>query len=216
MINLKFRNFIWLLTATDFLFIILSLISKFTPFNIDGLSVDFEKGTAEKYQYLKYFWTFLMILFIGFRKKSIIYILVSILPCYLLWDDSNSIHENIGGRLAMLFYNGSPNDILINSFRYQDIGEIIYMSLVLFLSLILFFVFFKLSDDYERNLLLKIKNLMIIFIFFSILMDGFHQLFIGFVYDLISIIEDGGEMVVISFLCAHFFEELSNHKFLVK
>ena len=208
----RLNHFLYLLLATDFLFIILTFLDKFTGFNLGG-SVDAEGGTAEKYQYLKYFWITLITLSIGLRRRSIVYYLLSILPAYLLLDDSNSIHETFGSKFSSLIHKGSSNDIIIQNFRYQDVGEISYMVFAALLAFILFKIILNYSSQFEKFFLVKIKKIILVFLFFAILIDGLHQLFNGIAYKLISIIEDGGEMVLISILCSNFYNEVLNEKY---
>ena len=68
-----------------------------------------------------------------------------------------------------------------------------------------------LSNAFERHFLKKILKLFIIFGFFAIFVDSMHQLSEGFIYNLLTIIEDGGEMITISFITAYFFKYLINN-----
>lgn len=135
-----------------------------------------------------------------------------IIPIYLYLDDSRLLHERFGTKIASLLHLGSPNDTLITNFRFQDIGEILYMSFIASFLLIIFFICYKLSDTFERYFLKKILKQFIIFGIFAFFVDSIHQFFGGFSYDLLTVIEDGGEMIPISFITSYFFNYLIKNR----
>ena len=122
------------------------------------------------------------------------------------------MHERFGTKIASFLYGGNSNDTLITNFRYQDIGEIIYMLFFAFILLFIFLICYALSNTFERHFLKKILKLFIVFGIFAILVDSIHQLSEGFKYNLLAIIEDGGEMIPISFTTAYFFKYLINNR----
>jgi len=135
-----------------------------------------------------------------------------IIPIYLYWDDSRQLHEIFGTKIGLFLFKRNPFDALILNFRYQDFGEILYMSFIAFTLLIVFLICWKLSDEFERYFLQNILKLFIIFGFFSIIVDSIHQLTQGLIYDFFTIFEDGGEMIPISFITAFFFKYLISNR----
>ena len=206
--NIKSNNFLLILLGIDSAFILLSLINIFLNESFSNYLVQLDGGFAEKFQYLKFIGISLMSFLLGIKKRSFQYLLFIVIPLYLYWDDSKQLHERIGTKVALLLHEGNPNDTLISNFRYQDIGEILYMSFMAFALLIVFLICFKLSNNFERTYLIKIFYFLIIFGIFAIVIDSIHQLFSGKIYDLFSVIEDGGEMIPISLICAYFFKNL--------
>ena len=98
----KSLNLLLILLVLDLAFLVLSLIDTLSNLNFGNFLVQLDGGFAEKYQYL----------------------IFTIIPLYLYWDDSKQIHERAGTKFASLIYKGNANDTLISNFRFQDIGEI--------------------------------------------------------------------------------------------
>ncbi len=135
-----------------------------------------------------------------------------IIPIYLYWDDSRQLHERLGTEIASFLYDGNPNDTLIREFRYQDIGEILYMSIIGFILLFTFLICYRLSNSFDRYFLKNILKLFIVYGIFALFVDSIHQLSEGFMWYLLAVYEDGGEMIPISFITAYFFEYLICNK----
>ena len=204
----KSLNLLLILVVLDLAFIVLSLIDTLSNLNFGNFLVQLDGGFAEKYQYLKFIGVSLMSIILWIKRRSIQYLIFTIIPLYLYWDDSKQIHERAGTKFASLIYKGNANDTLISNFRFQDIGEILYMSLIAFAFLIIFLICFRLSNNFERLFMKKIFYLLIIFGIFAMAIDSIHQLFSGKIYDLVSIIEDGGEMIPISVVSTYFLKNL--------
>ena len=185
MINIKSNNFLLILLGIDSAFIFLSLINIFSNLSFSNYLVQLDGGFAEKFQYLKFIGISLMSFLLGIKKRSFQYLLFIVIPLYLYWDDSKQLHERIGTKVALLLHEGSTNDTLISNFRYQDIGEILYLynSFMAFALLIIFLICFKLSNSFEGTYLIKIFYFLIIFGIFAIVIDSIHQLLSRKIYD---------------------------------
>ena len=79
------------------------------------------------------------------------FLLFMIIPIYLYWKDSRLLHERFGTKIVPFFHVGSAYDTLITNFRYQDIGEILYISFITFILLIILLICYGLCDAIERN-----------------------------------------------------------------
>jgi len=199
----KSDKFLLIILGIDIIFILLSLIDSFSRFDLSSFAVQNENLFAEKFQYLKFIGIAIISLLLAIKSRSLNFLFLMLIPMYLYLDDSRKFHERFGNKIASFLYHGSPYDTLISKFRYQDIGEILYMSLIALTLLIIFLISLKLSDRYDRNFLKKILKLFIVFGIFALFVDGIHQLTKGYIYKLFSIIEDGGEMIPISFITAY-------------
>ncbi len=208
----KPSKFLLILLGIDCVFILLSFFDRFSDLNFSNFLVQSDGLYAEKFQYLKFLGIALLSLFLAIKRKAIQFFIFMIIPLYLYWDDSRSLHENYGTKIANFLHEGSHIDTLISNFRYQDIGEIIYMSLIAFALLNIFLICYKLSDEFQKSFLKKILKLFLVFGFFALVIDSVHQLSGGIIYDLITIIEDGGEMIPISFMAGYFFEYLNQRR----
>tara|TARA_B100000482_G_C12593291_1_gene292370 strand:+ start:209 stop:862 length:654 start_codon:yes stop_codon:yes gene_type:complete len=208
----KLDKFLLVILGVDFIFILLSLIDSFSGLNFNNFAVQNDNLFAEKFQYLKFIGIAYISSLLAIRRRSSNFLVFMIIPIYLYLDDSKQLHERFGNKIASFLYEGSSNDILIRYFRYQDIGEIVYMLLMGLILLIIFLICFKLSDLYDIIFLKKILRLFIIFGIFAIFVDAIHMLSKGFVFDLLTLIEDGGEMIPISLMIGYFFKYLINNR----
>ncbi len=208
----KLDKFLLVILGVDIIFILLSLIDSFSGLNFNNFAVQNDNLFAEKFQYLKFIGIAYISSLLAIRRRSSNFLVFMIIPIYLYLDDSKQLHERFGNKIATFLYEGSSNDILIRYFRYQDIGEIVYMLLMGLILLIIFLICFKLSDLYDIIFLKKILRLFIIFGIFAIFVDAIHMLSKGFVFDLLTLIEDGGEMIPISLMIGYFFKYLINNR----
>ncbi len=204
----KFDKFLLMLLGIDIIFILLSLIDSFSGFNFSNFAVQNDNLFAEKFQYFKFIGIAFICFLLAIKSRSPKFLFFMNIPIYLYLDDSRQLHERFGTKIASFLYGGNSNDTLITNFRYQDIGEIIYMLFFAFILLFIFLICYALSNTFERHFLKKILKLFIIFGIFAILVDSMHQLSEGFLYNILTIIEDGGEMIPISFISAYFFKYL--------
>jgi len=204
----KSNSFLFFILFIDILFILLSILDYFSDFKFGYFNVAHENKFAEQFQYLKFLVIATISFLLAIKKRSSQFLVLMIIPIYLLGDDAIQLHERFGTALASFLYEGNHNDTLISNFRYQDIGEILYMSLISIFLFVTFLICLKSSDSFERYFLKKILKLFIIFGIFALFIDSIHQLFHGFMYDLLDVIEDGGEMISISFITAYFLKFL--------
>jgi len=207
----KSDKFLLIILGIDIIFILLSLIDSFSGFNFSNFAVQNDNLFAEKFQYLKFIGIAIICFLLAIKSRSLKFLFFMNIPIYLYLDDSRQLHERFGTKIASFLHDGNSNDTLITNFRYQDIGELLYMLFFAFIILFIFLICYELSNTFERHFLKKILKLFIIFGIFAILVDSMHQLSEGFIYDLFAIIEDGGEMIPISFITAYFFKYLINN-----
>jgi len=159
-------------------------------------------GYGEFYQYMKYFWIILLLIYILKTTRNIRFISWILVFVYFLLDDSLQIHEKIGGLIA----KSLPPDPHLG-LEDQDYGELIVTGAFG----LLFFIL--LTFSYWRGSLTfkKISIDLIIFIsalvFFGVFMDMVHDAVkSGWVIEeILGIIEDGGEMVVVSIILWYVF-----------
>tara|TARA_Y100001933_G_scaffold209749_1_gene213698 strand:+ start:70 stop:720 length:651 start_codon:yes stop_codon:yes gene_type:complete len=208
----KFDKFLLMLLGIDIIFILLSLIDSFSGFNFSNFAVQNDNLFAEKFQYLKFIGIAIICFLLAIKSRSLKFLFFMNIPIYLYLDDSRQLHERFGTKIASFLHDGNSNDTLITNFRYQDFGELLYMLFFAFIILFIFLICYELSNTFERHFLKKILKLFIIFGIFAILVDSMHQLSNGFIYKLLTIIEDGGEMIPLSFITAYFFKYLINNK----
>ena len=208
----KLDKFLLLILGVDIIFILLSIIDIFSGLNFNNFAVQNDNLFAEKFQYLKFIGIAFICFLLAIKNRSPKFLFFMNIPIYLYLDDSRQLHERLGTKIASFLHEGNSNDTLIANFRYQDIGELLYMLFFAFILLFIFLICYAFSNEFERHFLKKILKLFIIFGIFAILVDAIHQLSEGFIYNLLTIIEDGGEMIPTSFITAYFFKYLINNK----
>lgn len=199
------------LLATDLLFIILHVIHKAARFldigtviRRDDFNVYYDLTLGEAFQYVKEFWIVLALAWLIFKKKEIFFSGWALLFSYLFLDDMFGIHNGLA-TFAIQKLNIDPFHVLYGSFRYQDIGELCVSLLfgALFLSLI---AYFYLHGNAQARTMFHflIAGLLMIF-FFGVVNDTFNRVFdehsSKMLYETSRLIEDGGEMISMSFMC---------------
>ena len=207
LISVKFLVFLLLI---DLSFIFLSFIHHQFDLSLNDFLVYNDGGYAEKFQYLKFIGIVMISFLIAIKRKSVPFLIFTIIPIYLFWDDSRLLHENFGYKIALIFHKGSPSDILIKNFKFIHIGEFFYMALVGFTLLMIYLLCLRLSDNKEKSLFQKILKLLLVYGFFAIILDFLIPFSTGSLNVLLSILEDGGEMIPISIICSYFFDKIQS------
>ena len=208
----KIKNsdkFLLTLLIIDIVFIILSLFDSLKGFDLINFKVYADNQFAEKFQYLKFIGISILSFLIAIKNRAYQFLVFMIIPIYLYLDDSLQLHETWGIRISDIFNAGRAFDTLIYNLDYQDIGQLLYMSVLAFILLIPFIISFKLSTSLQKCFLKKIFKLFIIFGFFAIFVDFINQLSYGLIYASLNLFEEGGEMICISFITAYFFEHFN-------
>lgn len=192
-----------LLLSTDLAFFAIHSITILTPFiNNSMFYVDVDEGYPELYQYIKWFWILAMFVYLSIKRRSLNYSIWGIFFTYLLLDDSLEIHENVGTFIASHLTMTPPFGL-----RLQDIGELAVTGIAgtILFSLVLW-TYINGSRAFRK---MSIDILLLIFalVFFGVFVDMAHEAIkLGKKIDLIlAFIEDGGEMIVASFICWYMF-----------
>ncbi len=194
-------TFLLLLLVIDCAFIVLHFWWWTPLLNTPLLSLEKDQGYPEIYQYIKELGIVVLLLSILTKTRVAGYSAWVLLFLYLLLDDALQIHEDYG------YYISTRLDFTpALRLRAQDFGELAVSAMIaaLFLpSLILFYV--RGVDAFKRvtrHLLL----LLLALAFFGIFVDMLHIALKG---RMISYwwgaVEDGGEMVVMSFIAWYVF-----------
>lgn len=190
-----------LLILTDFVFIFLHglLLIHILSDPFFDLQKDF--GFPEIYQYIKEFWIVLLFLFIFIKSKKLIFLAWTLVFIYFLIDDSIRIHETLG-HFFVNYYDINPGFRL----RSQDFGELIVsflfgLILLIFLSISYFFY----SENQEKKISINILKMILALVFFGVFVDMLH-IALPFGKSELGIIEDGGEMIVMSVILSYVYE----------
>lgn len=178
---------VWL-GAVDVVFLILH--AAHVRFNVprSGLwLISRDRGFPEIFQYLKEALIVLMLVWLYRQRTSLIYLSWALVFCYLLLDDSLRIHETLGDGLASAF--GLED---IGGIEARDLGQVI-VSATAGVVLLGFVALATLRDrSPARRLSLLLGLVMVALVFFGVVTDVIDAI------DLFGLVEDGGEMVVMS------------------
>jgi hypothetical protein len=190
-------KFLGLFLATDIVFIIIHIFYLNTDLVSNPyFSIEQDRGYAEFFQYIKEYWIALLLGWLGLRNRSILYGAWSLLFLYLLLDDSCSVHEKlgltIGNKLSLL-----PTFNL----RSADLGELIVSAGVGLFFLVLIAIAYRFGDRLSRKTSRHLVTLLFALALFGIVIDLLHiALPFPSWADFLGLLEDGGEMVVMSII----------------
>jgi hypothetical protein len=174
--------------------------------NADLFSLEWERGYGEFFQYIKEFWiTALLVLRSvgggGFRSAGgRLNLGWGLLFLYLLADDSLQIHETMGGLLG----HGLGLATWIGE-KSQDLGEILVSLIVASLLFSLIGLAHYYSSKADRQLSIQLGRMILALALCGIVIDGLHSLIPGSLA-IWPILEDGGEMIVMSLIVSHVFQ----------
>ncbi len=189
-----------LLLCADLVFILMHIGFKMQLLNSTLFSIEKDFGYAEIYQYIKEYWIILLLFMIAIKRTHIIYFTWSILFMYILLDDALEIHEKLGNYLVN-YFELQPRFNL----RAQDFGE---LGVSAFFGLLLFSFIgwaYLRSDSVAKQISKHLLILILSLAFFGILVDMLH-IAITWGEPMWGLIEDGGEMIIMSIIVWYVFD----------
>lgn len=189
-----------ILLLADAAFILGHTLHKLTPLLADAAyALDMEWGYPEIFQYVKFGALVALLGVLWSRTREPLFGAWMLLLTYALCDDSLQVHERVGAQLAAEWHFGHAFGL-----RAIDFGELIVTGTAgtALVSLIVFMGARsgRLARSDSRTLAILIAALG----FFGVVMDMVHVVadgYIQYVGGMLGIIEDGGEMVVVSLMC---------------
>lgn len=158
-----------------------------------------DRGYAEIYGYIKLFWAILLLSWLTLKKYQPVYAVGTLLLCYLLLDDSLKIHETMGEQLVDIM-----GFIPSLGLRAKDFGELTVSALAGLFFLVTGWIAFRKSSPFARRVGLYLLFGVIALAVFGVGADILHQLLgdrFPWTNTPLVILEDGGELVVVSVLC---------------
>ena len=136
------------------------------------------------------------------RAKLAGFLVWSVLFIYLLLDDSLQMHERYGGYIAK-----NSNFAPFAGLRPKDFGELVVSGICAATFLTFLSWFYVRGSEAFKYATRHLLSLLVALAFFGILVDMAHIAFgqYGYVNHLLGVLEDGGEMVVMSFITWYVF-----------
>jgi hypothetical protein len=210
--------FLALLLSTDMLLIIGHLIFMYlhlvvwqTPGLLDSVQSDFsivtERGFAETFQYFKAWWLVVMFVWLARATREYWYLAWATVFLYIGLDDLLEIHEETGNSLALRY--GFQETL---GLRPRDIGELaIFAAVGLALLALVGVAYLRGSDRFRRHSE-RVFVLVALLAALGIGVDALHILFLHtWAGAMFGLIEDGGELIVLSVACWYVFVLVRAH-----
>lgn len=196
-----------LLLLTDVCFLVLHiffLVDSWTnphplPF-ANFYSIEQDRGFAEFFQYMKEYWCVLLLGFVAVKKRSPLYLSWMLLLLYLLLDDFSQIHEKLG-----LYLSNSLGLIPILGLRGRDLGELMVSAFVGLVFLSWIGIAYRLGNSVFRKASSYLIMLLLALASFGVLGDLLHVVTPSNLSDMVGILEDGGEMLIMSAITTFIF-----------
>jgi hypothetical protein len=198
-----------LLVVVDFLFIAVHALHIWSPWLPGGhYSMDTYNGLASIYQYIKQIWLSgcLALAFLQTRDK--VFVGWTLLFTGLLLDDALELHEQVGATLA-----ASLNFPAVLGLRPEDLGEISVAAAIGCVALALVVVTYRRGGSEAKELSADLLCLLGALAVFGVFFDSLHTITYfkaPSITEFFALIEDGGEMLVISVITAYVFDVTSH------
>ena len=198
-----------LLIGADLTFIVLHLVNVETGWlRGAGISLEAEVGVPETYQYIKEFWITACMAAMFWRTRVRPYVGWAIVFTFLLLDDAGQIHERVGAWLAGRY--ALPG---VLGLRPADTGELLFAATVgAAVFALVGFAFWRGSEQ-TRRISRDVLCLLLVLSVPGVLVDMLHvvsYLQRSQLAQVLLVIEDGGEMLVMSVLTAYAFHVASH------
>lgn len=167
--------------------------------------LDYDRGFAESFGYLKLGWAALLALGIARRAGCRGLVVWAALLAALLADDAVYLHERFGGKLAPAWGSllGVADDGRAGGVRLADLGELTVVVVLYALPLAAVTLAHWLGGPAYRALSRRLAGCLALLAFFGVAVDVVHELPVAHAaYDLLIVVEDGGELVAMTLLLA--------------
>ncbi len=208
-LKLRFRRLytnnllLFLLLAGDVAFILIHTVYYFTTdLNKNPLySLYTDRGYSEIFQYLKTYWIIIILSALWWRTRQFFYVSWILLFTYILSDDALQIHEKVGVYMAETYGFTSALGL-----RAQDFGQLTASALFGIPIILFIFISYIKSSKKNKAISQDLALLFIMLVFCGVFIDMLHILIENrYLRGIAGIVEDGGEMIVMSFTCGYVF-----------
>jgi hypothetical protein len=193
-----------LLFCADAAFILLHLINVETDWlRGNRMSLEDDGGPAELFQYLKEFWIVVCMVVAFVSTRHVVYLSWAFVFVFLLADDAGRIHEGVGGWLAERYALPAPFGL-----RPKDIGELLFAGSIGLAALAVVGVAVRLGTEQCRRISRDLGLLVVALAVVGVFVDMLHTIAYqeqSLLAQVLLVVEDGGEMIVMSGLTAYAF-----------
>lgn len=201
------QTLLLLLIAADVAFIVLHVVYVETsllrgrPFSLEA-----DNGVPEAYQYVKQFWVALCMAILFRRTRNVVYIGWAVVFAFLLFDDAFQFHERFGEWLGEQY--ALP---VAFGLRPDDIGELLFATGIGGLTMLLIGFGYWRGDANARTVSRDTALLVGVLAGLGVGVDILHVITYfkaPLLAQFLLILEDGGEMLVVTAIAAYVFNVL--------
>lgn len=191
----KYRKYLFILLTIDLILIILHISRSAFGFpQKSAFSIAQERGYAEIFQYLKALAIVYILYKSGTQRSEKLYLTWSGMYAFIFLDDLLGLHEK-GGKLAATLLPAS----LPFNVQGEDLGEVLFSLCVYGLLGTLILISSFRSEPVVRKSTQPLIFLLILLFFTGGVLDLVHSMItMPILWDILGILEDGGEMIVMS------------------
>lgn len=129
-------------------------------------ALDRDRGYPELFQYIKFYWLVLLTLLLAVSRRGVLYLLWAFVFAFLLVDDSFTLHESWGSRLA---YRLSLQPVL--GLRANDVGELLFVGAVGAVVAAALGLGYLWADAAARRFTARLVVLVAVLAFFGVVVD---------------------------------------------
>lgn len=127
--------FLVLLLFADVAYIVFHFVSFYTRYlNFDINSIYYDWTLPEIYQYFKWLWIIILLIYVSKKKRSFNYVSWALVFTYFLLDDALQIHERFGFYVSNNFDINPPFGLRVADIGEMAISATVGMSLIFFLA----------------------------------------------------------------------------------
>lgn len=199
------RRFLLLILLADLAFFALHLAqSPDGVFDEPRFRLDWDRGYAETFQYLKELWIVALLGYLALRDRSLLYAVFAGLFVYLGLDDSVRLHERVGGGIlgARLPDIPTPGGVLSG----YDWGQTLYALAVGLTFLLLVALLYRRSPSGNRRVARTLILLLAVLAGFGVATDILNALLPDGPWDpLLVFTEEAGEHLVMTAALGYLF-----------
>jgi hypothetical protein len=198
-----------LLICADAGFTLLHLINVETGWlRAAAMSLEADGGPAETYQYVKEFWVVVCLVFAFVSTRHAAYVSWALVFLFLLVDDATQVHERMGAWLGQRYalpgaFGLSPNHV----------GELLFAGAVGVSTLAVVGAAVRRGTSQCRRISRDLLCLIFVLALLGVVIDAIHVIAYvkgSLLAQVLLVVEDGGEMVVLSALTAYAFHVASH------
>lgn len=202
-------SLLFLLLLVDLMFIGMHVMHVWSPWMKAGaFSIERDGGMAEQFQYIKQIWVCASLGILALLTRGRSFVVWCLFFFFLLLDDAFSIHERVGFRLGAEL--GLP---AVFGLRPDDFGELTVAGAVGGALIACVVCIMRAGRDASRRLSADLLCLVVALALFGVFFDTLHTITFfraPTIAPVFALIEDGGEMIVVSALTAYVFDVLSH------